>query len=111
MRLHTIQQGNFGLGFFVTALRWFLLARTAFLNAVQIGQNQLGIYDFNIADRIDRVHNVLDVDVFETAQHLDNGVDLTDMAEKLISQTFTLACAPDQSCNIDELKDRGNYFD
>ena len=43
------------------------------------------------------------VGVFETAHHLDDGVNFADMGEKLIAQPLALARAFDQTGDVDEL--------
>src|SRR5271155_4666460 len=46
---------------------------------------------------------MMDVAVFEAANHLHDGVYLPDMAKELVAQAFSLACARNQSGDIDEL--------
>ncbi len=40
--------------------------------------------------------------VFKTANHVSNGVSLTDVGEKLVAQAFTLGCAGDKTRNVDK---------
>ena len=47
---------------------------------------------------------MLDVVVLEAAQHVDNGIDLADVAEELVAEPFALARAFHQPGNVDELE-------
>ena len=51
-----------------------------------------------------------DVVVVEAAHDMHDGVALTDVAEELVAQTGALACALDQTGDIDELHDGGSLF-
>ncbi len=44
----------------------------------------------------------------KAANHLHDGIDLPDMAKKLVAQSLSLACALDKAGDIDKL-DRGWY--
>ena len=43
-----------------------------------------------------------DVVVLETAQHMDDGVDLADVGEELVAQAFALRCAAHEAGDVDE---------
>ena len=45
---------------------------------------------------------MLDVVILEAAQHMDHRIDLADIAEELVAQTFALARALHQTGDIDE---------
>ena len=47
-----------------------------------------------------------DVTIVETAQHMDDGIALTNIAQELVAQTFTLTGPFHQSCNIDNVAHR-----
>ena len=49
------------------------------LEAVEIGEHQLGLDGFGVVDRIDAALDMDDVVVLEAAQHIGDGVDLADM--------------------------------
>ena len=51
-------------------------------------------------DRVGRAGYVV---VDEGAEHEHDCVDLTDIGEKLIAETFTLACAFYETSNVDDL--------
>ena len=41
-----------------------------------------------------------DILIFEASQHVDDGISLADVAEKLVAQTFALACTFHQSGDV-----------
>ena len=45
---------------------------------------------------------MLNVVILETAQHMDDGIDLTDVAQKLVAQPLPLRRAAHKACNIDK---------
>ena len=75
----------------------------AFLKRTEIGQDQLRIDHFDVPDCIDRAAHVMNITALETANNLHDGIHLANMAEKLVAQTFSLACARDKSGDIDKL--------
>ena len=110
MGVQPVEQFEFGNDFLVTGLDRFLLALAALLDAFQIGEDEFSVDDFDIAHRIDRIHDVFDVRVLEAADHLDDGVHFADVAEELVAQTFALAGAFDEAGNVDELEDGRDQF-
>jgi hypothetical protein len=46
---------------------------------------------------------VYDIVIIKAAHHVENGIYLTDVCEKLVAQTFALACPFDQSGDIHNL--------
>lgn len=49
-----------------------------------------------------------DVVIVEATQYVQDGIRLTDVSQELITKPFTLACALDQPCYVDDL-DGGGY--
>ncbi len=96
--------GNSGDAFLVAAASAFLRLDQPALEAVEVGQHQLGLHHLDVAQRIDRALHVSDVAVLETAQHVDDGVDLADVGEKLVAETLALRGTPDQPGDIDEFQ-------
>ena len=93
-----------GRGFLVAALGALLEVGQALLEAVEVGQHQLGLDDLGVAHRIDAARDVGDVAVLEAAQHVGDGVDLADVGEELVAQAFALRRALDQAGDVDELE-------
>ena len=59
-------------------------------------------------DRIDRPAHVMNVTVLEAANDLYDGINLANVAKKLVAQTFSLARAFDEAGDIHKL-DRRRY--
>ena len=78
------------------------------LQAVEIGEHQLGLHHFCIAQRIDGAFDMGDVGILEAAQHVDDRVDLADMREELVAESLALAGTAHQAGDIDELQRRGH---
>jgi hypothetical protein len=76
------------------------------LHRLEVGEHQLGVDHLDVAHRIDRAGDVVDVLVVEAADHLDDGVDLADVGQELVAEALALARALDQAGDVDEL-DRG----
>src|SRR3546814_8445137 len=74
------------LGLLVAARCLLLKGRDALFQAFEIGQQQLGLDRLGIGDRVDPVLDMLDVVILETAQDVDDRVNLTDVAEELVAQ-------------------------
>jgi hypothetical protein len=51
-----------------------------------------------------------DVAILEAAQHVDDGVHLTDIGEKLVAQPLALRGAADQAGDVDEFQTGGDDF-
>ena len=76
------------------------------LQRSEISQHQLGVDHFDIANRVDRSADVMNIGIFEAANHLDDRVHLADMAEKLVAETFARARAFHEARDVHKL-DRG----
>ncbi len=77
-----------------------------FLRAGEVGEDQFGVDDLDVAHGIDRAADVVDVGVLETAHDLHDGVHLADVAEELVAQTLAAARAAHQSGDVHELDRR-----
>src|SRR5207342_614664 len=93
---------RFGLCLLGTSADFFLQTVQAFLQRREIGQDQLGIDDLDVTHRIDRPTHVVDVAAFETANDLNNRVDLADMTEELVAETFARTSSLHQPSDVDE---------
>ena len=67
------------------------------LHRGEIGQDQFGGDDLDVAHRIDRAGDVMDVVVLEAADDLDDGVDFADVGEELVAEALARARALDQA--------------
>ena len=91
------------LRFLVALLRFLDEVGHAPLEAVEVGEHQLGLDRLGVGDRIDAALDVGDVAAFEAAQHVDDRVDLADVGEELVAEPFALGRAADQAGDVDEL--------
>ena len=90
------------LGFLVALLRLLDEVGHAALEAVEVGEHQLGFDRLGVGDRIDPALDVGDVAALEAAQHVDDRVDLADVGEELVAEPFALARAAHQPGDVDE---------
>ena len=97
-----------GFGGFRSGADFLLQTIVPLLERRQIGQHQLGVDHFDVADRIDRSADVMNIAVFETADDLHDCVHFADVTEELIAEAFARARAFDQTGDIDELDRRRN---
>ena len=72
------------------------------LAAVEVGEDQLQVDDLDIAFRVDAVGNVNHVLVFKAADHVSDGIGLTDVGQELVAQAFTFRRTGYQACDVDE---------
>src|SRR3546814_9261516 len=96
------EHGGRDLGLLVAARCLLLKGRDALFQAFEIGQQQLGLDRLGIGDRVDPVLDMLDVVILETAQDVDDRVNLADVAEELVAQPFALRRAAHQPRAVDE---------
>ncbi len=94
---------GFDLRFLVALLRLLDQIRHAPLEAVEIGEHQLGFDGVGIGGRVDPPFDMGDVAAFEAAQHVDDRIDFADVREELVAEPFALACAANEAGDVDEL--------
>ena len=88
----------------LVAPRGALLRRGyAFLEALEVGEHQLGLDRLRIGDRIDAALDVGHVAAFEAAQHVDDGIDFADVRQELVAKPVALRRSADQAGDVDEL--------
>ncbi len=83
----------------------FLKIVNSIVNVFKILQYKLGVDNFHISDWINWVLSMCDVFIFEWSYNVINTVDFFDVAQEMVTQTFTLWCTSDQSSNINNLQD------
>ncbi len=100
------EQGVFGMRGFVPGAGGFGVALLTFLRAGEIGENQFRVDHLDVAHRVHRAADVMDVVVLETAHDLHDGVDLADVAQELVAQPLAAARPAHEARDIDELHGR-----
>ena len=93
-------------GRFVAGTGGLGVALLAFLRAGEVGEDEFGVDDLDVAHGIDRAADVVNIRVLETAHHLHDGVHLADVAEKLVAQALAAARAAHESGDVHELDAR-----
>ena len=110
MRDQFFDDCRFRLGHFVPRAHGFVQPVAALLQGREVGEDQFRVDDFDVPHRVDISGDMMDVPVFKTADHLDNGVDLADVAQELVSQALPLARAAHKARDIHELDHRRHEF-
>ena len=88
------------------ALGLLLQRVDALLQAVQVGEHQLGLDRLDVGDRIDAALDMGHVVVLEAAHHMGDGVDLADVGEELVAEALALRGAAHQARDVDERQPR-----
>ena len=96
--------------FVIAHLGDFLHTLDAILHRLEVFELQLGVDDFFVANRIHTSVDMHHIAVVETAQHVDNGVGLADIAEKLVAEPLTLRGALHQTGDVYDFYRGGNDF-
>src|SRR5262249_123202 len=92
----------------VAAARSFGLAIGALLHGGEVGEDQLGVDDLDVAHGIDVARDVMNVAVLKTAHDLHDRIDLADVAEELVAEPFARARAFHEPRDVHELDRRRN---
>ncbi len=88
---------------FFAGVQLLLYSVTSFLQRSEVCQYEFGVYHFNVANRINRGADVMNVGILKTTHDLDDSLDFADMMEELIPKAFTCARTFYQPCNIYKL--------
>jgi hypothetical protein len=92
-------------GLFVACARHLAHAVNGFFHRGQVGQAELGLDHLDVGDRVHLVGHVDHVVVFKAAHHVDDGIGLADVRQKLVAQAFTGAGTGHQTGDVHELDD------
>ena len=91
------------LRFLVALLGLLDEVRHASLERFQVGKHQLGLDRLRVRDRIDAAFDVGHVAALETAQDVDDRVDLANVGEELVAEALAFARAANEAGDVDEL--------
>ena len=86
-----------------TGFGGFLAFLNTCLYGLEVLELQFGIDDLFVAHRIDRTVHMHHVLVVEAAEHMNDGIRLTDVSKELVTESFTLAGTFDEAGYIDDL--------
>ncbi|MNT20301.1 hypothetical protein D3C72_1556070 [compost metagenome] len=98
------------LGFLVAALGALLDLNATALQALEVGQHQLGFDDLEVRNGVDAVLDVGDVVIDEAARDKGHGVAVADVGQELVAQALALGRAAHQTGHVDEGDPRGDDF-
>ena len=120
MRQQSFDYGILDPGGFLAGMKLLLQTLASSLERGQISQDELGVNDFNVADRVDARANVVDIWIFKATHHLYDRVHLADVMQKLVPESFPGTRPFDQAGDIEKLncgrrdllrmRNRGNFF-
>ena len=82
----------------------------ALFQRCHVGEDQLGVDNLDVADRVDRAEFVNDVVVFKAAHHLHDRVGFADIGEELVAQARAFRRAFHQAGDVDKLDRRWDQF-
>ena len=99
MRLQTLQKIHLRLKLLIALQRLFGAVNAA-CHHLHVREDQFQIDGFDVRRRIDSAVHVDDVVILEAANHMHNGIHLTNVAEELVSQSLALGSALDQTGNV-----------
>ena len=92
-------------------------AARAVLDDFEVGEDELVVDGVDVGDGVHGLglghvlHDMDDVVVIEAAHDMDDGIALADVAEELVAEAGTLACALDEAGDVHEFDDRrGELF-
>ena len=80
----------------------------ALLDGVEIGEEEFGVDDVDVVQRIDGAGDVDDFGVVEATDDVRDGIGGADVAEELVAQAFALGRALDEAGDVDELHGGGD---
>ena len=80
------------------------------MDGFEIGEDELSRDYLDVAHRVDRAGDVMNVVVLETADDLDDRINFADVGEKFVAEALARARALDQPGDVDELEHGGNDF-
>lgn len=80
------------------------------LECLQVRYNKFGIDDLYIPLWVHRSRNMVHIGVVERADHLEDGIHLTDMREEFIPESLPLTCPFYESGDIDKFHIGRNDF-
>ena len=109
MRFDSLYQFQFfGIGFIHLCL--FSDLGNSSVQNLDIREDQLQVNRLNISCRINGTIHMNDIRVLEAAYHMNNGVYLTDICQKLVAKSLTFAGTLYQTCNIYKFNGSRCYF-
>ena len=80
------------------------------LQNLYVRKNQLEVYGLNITYRVNAAVHMDNVAVFKAAHNMDDSIYLTDVRQKLVTQSFAFARPFHKPCNVHKFYDSRGHF-
>ena len=77
-------------------------------DGLQIREHQLGVHNFSVAKRVDVPQDVRHIRIVETAEHMDDGIHLSDIPEEPVAEPLPFGRAPHEPCDVHKLNGSWN---
>ena len=108
MREEAIDQFDILGGFLVATPGFFGALFFLAFEGSEVGEDEFGIDDLDIAEGVNRSHVVNDVFVLEATHDVDDRIDFADIGEEFISEALAFAGPGDESGDVNEFDGGGN---
>lgn len=108
MREEAIDQFDILGGFFVATPGFFGALFFLAFEGGEVGEDEFGIDDLDIAEGVNRSHVVNDVFILEATHHVDDGIDFSDIGEEFVAESFALTGTGDEPGDVDKFDGGGN---
>ena len=103
MGLYALEKLHLGQQLLVAGLAVLFGFLYALVHGIHVGEYQLYIYGFHVADGVYRAVHVDYVFVLKAAHHMDYGVHLPYMGKELVAKTLAPVCAAHKAGYVHEL--------
>ena len=100
--------GEASLRFGVAGAGTFGFGGEAFLDGVEVFEDEFRFDDFHVADRVHRTAHVYDVLVVEAADDFHDGFAFADVGEELVAEAFALGGTLHEARDVHEFGDGGD---
>ncbi len=108
MSFQPAKQGAFSKNGLVIGFDTFRLFFETLLHSGQVRQHKFGGDHLDIPQRINGTTDMMNVGILKASDDLNNRINFPDMGKKLVAETFTLAGALDQACDIHKFESGRN---
>ena len=88
MREQFLDDRTFNSCCFFAGVQLLLYSVAALLQRSEVGQHELGIYDFDVANWINGRADVMNVWILKTTHYLNDRLDFANVMEELIAKAF-----------------------
>jgi len=98
------------LGLLISCTDFFCIVTDTLVEGLKICKYEFEINDFDITFCIDGAIYMMDILILKISDDLEDCIDIADMREKLVSESFSFARSLDESCDINKLDGCRDHF-